>query len=454
VWYAAIFVAGYLLLFLVAYLFLSWTLAHQDRHAIVSELKEFRGLYATGGMSAVQQDVAVDKHFGEESELLVRMADSDNKTLFVSAPEGWSDSDIVRLEKVIPRQTEEPAQVSLDRDHFIVDMVSTRLEDGTWLQVGIGTKEREQILDHFRHLFAGVMIPVLVLGVLSGSVLALRSLHPLRQLIRAVQSVEIGKMGSRVPSPRTEDELDELITLFNEMLGKIETLVSAMKASLDSVAHDLRTPMARLRGVAEMALQSGRDAAHYREALAECIEESERVLSMLNTLMDISEAETGVMELDRQRVDVAELVDGVVDLYAYAAQEKGTTIKTSVIGALDVMADRNRLAQVIANLLDNAIKYTPTGGEVNIEAESHVHDVAITVRDTGIGISPEELPRIWERLYRGSKGRTEKGIGLGLSLVRAVVQAHGGRIEVQSNPGQGSRFIISLPGAPHDPAEP
>ena len=221
------------------------------------------------------------------------------------------------------------------------------------------------------------------------------------------------------PSPNTGDELDELVTHFNNMVKKIEVLINGMKDSLDNVAHDLRTPMTRLRGTAEMALGQGSDENSLREALADCIEESERILSMLDTLMDISEAETGVMPLELQRVGVSAAVEYVLDLYGYVAEEKKIDTAGLCPEDLYVYADPLRLRQILSNLLDNGVKYTEPGGKIEIEAERVKGDVKIVVRDTGVGIEAEDLDKIWDRLYRCDESRTQKGLGLGLSLVKS-----------------------------------
>jgi signal transduction histidine kinase len=184
---------------------------------------------------------------------------------------------------------------------------------------------------------------------------------------------------------------------------------------------------------------------HYREVLADCVEESDRVLVMLNTLMDISEAESGTMQLRREPVPLAEVVARAVDLYRDVADAKGVTLAAIASPDIVVTADRTRLEQVAANLIDNAVKYTPAGGRVDVEVLREADAAVLQVRDTGPGIPADELPRIFDRLFRGDTSRTERGLGLGLSLVKAIVEAHGGAVEVSSELGRGSTFSVSLP---------
>jgi signal transduction histidine kinase len=253
-----------------------------------------------------------------------------------------------------------------------------------------------------------------------------------------------GRTDVRVPTQDTGDALDELSALVNAMLDRIDAVLAGMRGALDNVAHDLRTPMTRLRGIAETALTAN-DPAMLRDALADCLEESDRVVAMLNTLMDISEAETGTMTLRREPTDLNDLIRQSVELYEDLAEERQVEIRTSTESELVVEVDRSRMRQVLANLLDNAVKYTPAGGHVTITATRNGPDAVLTLADTGVGIPPAELPRIWDRLYRGDKSRSTRGLGLGLSLVRAIVAAHGGRVDVQSTPGAGSTFELRLP---------
>jgi signal transduction histidine kinase len=336
----------------------------------------------------------------------------------------------------------------------VLEFASLQFENGVSLQVGMSIVERLAVLERFRAVSFLVLIPLIGLSFTGGAVLASRSLRPLRRLGATVRSVvETGNIKSRIPSEGKGGELDELVVLFNGMLDRIESLVKGMKGALDSVAHELRTPMTRLRVAAETALGegdgtgggTGGGAPGMRDALETSMEESEKILTMLNVLMDISEAETGILKLNKNEELVSSLVDEVVELYRYAAEEKEITIETNVPRDIALPVDPGRIRQVFANLVDNAIKYTPDKGKVRIDAFRNGNRVGVSFSDTGIGIGSDEIDQIWDRLYRGKRVRHHAGLGLGLSLVKAIVHAHGGSVEVESEEGKGSVFSVFLP---------
>ena len=444
--FAGLFIAGSLLLAAATYAFLANSLRRDDSAEIRSRLLEFWAIYQTGRLDLVRRELTLERLVMEERLYMLRIAGRSNNTLYLYIPAHWSQYNPGLLETLPVIREGELIQLPSTRDRTALEVSSLKLPDGNILQIGISTKRRQEVLQRFRRVFVLVFLPLSGLSLLGGFLFSSRSLKPVRHLVEVTKSIiDTGRMSARVPSRGSGDELDELVGLFNRMLSKIDSLIAGMRQSLDNVAHDLRTPMTHLRGTAELALQGREEIDAYREALSSCMEESEQILNMLSSLMDISEAETGVMRLDRKSIDLSSVVDDMVELYGYSADEKDITIVREPGETLIVSADLNRIRQVIANLLDNAIKYTSREGTITVTTGRQGQQAAVTIRDTGSGIPAKDLPHIWDRLFRADQSRRQPGLGLGLGLVRAIVHAHGGQVGVESKPGEGSSFIVHLP---------
>jgi len=444
-WYAAVFILSSVLLFIVVYFMFYSALRQRDRQLIQGKISEYSLREKTDGLEALLGEFRGEHASGELLTFFVRVVDPQNHTVLLNIPRGWRKVLPQELEKIIPSYGQDQWTTLQRKGDIVLDIANYPLSNGMLLQVGRDSHERKELLYRFGNVFVRISIPLLLLSVAGGSVLAFRALRPIRNLIGTVHSVQNGEMQARVPAPQTGDELDDLVQLFNGMLARIETLVNGMRDALDNVAHDLRTPATRLRGAVETALQSESDACTLREALMDCAEESERIVTMLSVLIDISEAETGTMNLDLAQVNIVSLIRETVELYSCVAEEKGVKLETALPDELYARVDSSRMKQIIANLLDNAIKYNSGGGRVHIETCQEGDEVTVSIKDSGVGIPPDDLPRIFDRLYRGDKSRSQRGLGLGLSLVRAVVRAHKGRIEVESDPGEGSLFRVFLP---------
>ncbi len=449
-WYSLVFIVSAGLLFLLTHYLISSAIEEIDSRLVRARISDYTRRARTSGLEGLLRKVRQDDHGNLRVGLFVRVAAPDNRTLWSTLPSGWHKGDLRRIERMSARARGHRLSFKIRNEEDVLDIVGRRLSGGYLLQVGKSSEERSEVLESFRSIFAEIMVALILLGITGGSFLAFRALRPIRDLVATIHSVDTGRMDSRVPPARTGDELDELIRLFNGMLARIELLISGMRGALDNVAHDLRTPVTRQRAVIETALDSASDVSALREALMDCAEESERIVTMLDVLMDISEAETGTMRLNLEKVNVKAVIDDVIDLYQYVAEDKRIEISSEVSPGLYVTADPGRVRQVLANLLDNALKYSPEGGRVELRSAPAGTEVMIEVSDNGAGIAGHDLTRIFERLYRGDQSRSQKGLGLGLSLVQAVVRAHHGRIEVQSQPGEGSRFTVYLPAEPGD----
>ncbi|MBW1780185.1 MAG: GHKL domain-containing protein [Deltaproteobacteria bacterium] len=445
--YALFFVISSSGLFVVAYYLIDNLIEQREREIVRDRIREYRAWYEEGGLRALK--ARFDEQSGTARDIFfVRIMGPLNQVLFVSFPKEFKGVDDGQL-RSMPR-TEEELWLSIkgraEKDAWTVGVAT--LPGGLKIQVGKSSTQAQELLSFFRTVFLMFSVPILLLGIIGGGFLTFRAIRPIRHLIQTVRDIlKTGKMSLRVPVRGERGEMYELVSLFNQMLDRNDALIRAMHNSLDNVAHDLRTPMTRLRGVAEFALQDARDQNACREALADCMEESERVLTMLNALMDIAEAETGVMRLEMGEVSVPEVIDSIIDLYEVVAEDKGITITKHLPQELVISADRTRFQQVIANLLDNAIKYSGEGRGVEISAREEDAHAVISISDQGVGIPASDIDKIWDRLYRGDHSRSQRGLGLGLSFVRAIVYAHGGTVSVESEVNKGSTFSARLPKA-------
>lgn len=448
-WYSSIFITSSVVLFFLAFQMISGIVEDQDREQTRFKLREYVLTAREEGIGDMIEEITREKNDYRPAGFFVRVTDSNNRTLICSLPRRFKAIDCSEIPLFTSDNSLESIVIPRHEDEDVLEIVSTRLPGNYILQVGKSSTQREDLLEKFYQIFLTILLLLAVLGLLAGSFMAFKALSPLRELANTVRKIRAGNMEARVPvrdaHGSRRDELDTLAILFNKMLQRIDTLVKGMREALDSVAHDLRTPVTRLRAVVESTLQKQAGREELENALMDCAEEADRISDILSTLMDISEAETGVMRLELKKQFLQPLIMDVVELYEYVAEEKAISITVDIPEELEIPLDRNRFRQAAANLVDNAIKYGKEGGRLVIRARRENSCVTLSFTDDGAGIDPMDIPRIFDRLYRGDKGRSQKGLGLGLSLVKAVVEGHNFTIEAESAPGIGTKISIKMP---------
>jgi signal transduction histidine kinase len=294
----------------------------------------------------------------------------------------------------------------------------------------------------------GAALMAVIVGLLVSQGLA----APLRRLSTAAGQMSGGNLSARVPL-RGQDEIGQLAGQFNLMAERLEASFAALSAERDALrrfiadaSHELRTPITALKTFNELLQHAAADDPAARtEFLAESQVQLGRLEWITRNLLDLSRLDAGLVDLDLAEHDVREIIEAVAATFKPLASEKGVTLSVESAGDLmPVRCDRARVEMALSNVVDNALKFTPAGGQVRVGAGQVDKMVQLWVKDTGPGIDPADLPHIFERFYRGQSGRAE-GSGLGLAIVQSIAQAHGGQVFAESEPGYGSRFVIELP---------
>jgi heavy metal sensor kinase len=315
------------------------------------------------------------------------------------------------------------------------------------VEVGVSTARTEETVRQVLLMLAiGLPIAVCV-AVAGGFILVRRALKPVDDLSRNAAAITQHNLSERLPVVRTGDALERLSLSLNLMISRLEDAINSSKQFVADASHELRTPLAVLRGELENLAQDLQLKAQTRETLGSALEEVDRLAEIVEGLLALSRLDTGELKSAWVHFDLAELVSTTAGQMSLLAEDKHITVVCDCAARVMIEGDQARLKQVVVNLLDNAIKYTPNGGRVKLEITQEGGDAVLDVADDGIGIPLEALPHVFKRFFRvdGSRSREQGGAGLGLSIVKSICDAHGAQVEVSSTPGQGSRFRIRQP---------
>jgi signal transduction histidine kinase len=357
----------------------------------------------------------------------------------VLAKPGWMETVYRRLEE--PETAEHRALVRV-----------LQLPGGFHLLVGRDLEERERLFDIIANAGRWSLAIVMILGIAGGVFVSRRVLNRVDAMTHTAQTIMAGDLSGRLPIAGSGDELDRLASNLNAMLERIEALMRGLKEVSDNVAHDLRTPLTRLRNRAEEALRTTRDDAGYRSALEATIEESDGLIRTFNALLMIARAESGEAREGMSEFDAAEVAHDVSELYEPLADDKGIALRVEATPA-PVKGNRELVSQALANLVDNAIKYAAEPGpdgangmvsEILVTAGTEGDRIKLAVRDGGPGIPASDRAHVVERFVRLEQSRTKPGSGLGLSLAAAVARLHGGELKLEDN-APGLKAILDLP---------
>jgi heavy metal sensor kinase len=398
-------------------------------------------------------DNEITEHYSPEiNGRFIRVTRADGKQVFISGMprDGTFDPTHVPASKFPAAQPFTQEVEMSDGHELLLHGLPYSASNGTLylIEVAAPYNQIESVLRGLLLTFALGLPLIVALAIGGGYLLMRRALRPVDEIRQKAAQITSRNLSERLPVVRTGDELERLATDLNRMIERLEeSFVQINRFSADA-SHELRTPLTVLQGELESIAQSGqRLPADVRDTIGSALEETQRLAKIVENLLAISRLEAGEARRQPERLDFAELARSTADQMRLLAEEKHIALNCDGTQTVEVDADPARLKQVVVNLLDNAIKYTPEGGEVEVSVTKRDGHAVLKVADSGIGISQADLPHIFDRFYRADKARSRQlgGTGLGLSIVRSICVAHGGQVTVDSSEGRGTVFHVEIP---------
>jgi signal transduction histidine kinase len=450
IYYAAIFTVSAVGALFVIYLVTSTVLLKNLDLDLQKDVEEYGYLLKEEGIKPLLKELQVEAANEGSENFFFRLISAEGKEILTSGLTTWQGlEEAMAVVEMIDTGRDEIffQNISSPELEYEARVAYAKLAPGIYMQMGESKEENDEILEVIVGVFIRTLLLILPLGAVTGWFMARRALAGVEEVTRTARRISKGDFTHRVPIKSRGYEIERLATTFNYMLDRINALISGIREVTDNIAHDLRSPITSMRGTVETTLMNTPNIADYKHMAGNTIEECDRLLGMINAMLDISEAETGAESLDIQAIDVPEVVRQACELFQPLAEEKDISLTLKASNSCHIRGDIKKIQRLVANLLDNALKYTSPGGAVSVEVACGDKGVEVRVDDNGIGIAGDELPHIFQRFFRSDQSRSQEGTGLGLSLAQAIAHAHGGCIDVQSEPGKGSSFVLKLPKA-------
>jgi len=456
-WYAGVFAVSSCVAFLLFYTLITSVFRDRTDQELLGQAREFSTVLAARGLEAVKSLAMLEAQAAGVKKVFFRLLSSSGQVFSSSNMSYWQDIDIreAAIKELVRDRRNVFETITIPNRKDKVRVLHVMVGTGIILQIGQSMEADSRFIDAFKNIFVITMVLLVGLAAGVGWFMARRAVSGVEAVTRTAREISGGTLDKRVPVGTRGDEIDQLAATFNQMLDRIQALVTEIKEMSDNIAHDLKSPITRIRGMAEVTLTTGKAIGEYENMASGTVEECDRLLDMINTMLMITKAESGLDKLNDEGIDLARLVRDACELIEPVAEDKGLGLTCDTPDACHLVGDRRMLQRILANLLDNAIKYTPSGGAVKVSlSEKDGEEVVVAVQDSGIGIPAGDLPHIFERFYRCDHSRSQPGTGLGLSLARAFARAHQGDIAVTSTSGQGSTFTLTLPKSrpPYRPA--
>jgi two-component system OmpR family sensor kinase len=393
----------------------------------------------------------VEAYAPEQSGRFIRITRQDGTVLYESGTARDPAIDVDRISPVVVDRGMGAsfAEIRDGAQHLLLYRLPYVSATGTMYvtETGASLAPIERVLRTLEKILLLIMPLILFAAALGGHFLMTRPLRPLVALTEHAERIGTHALGERLPVIATGDEMERLSLSLNRMITRLEDALDHNRRFSADVSHELRTPLTILRGELEQVAQIPQLPEPTREAIGSSLEEIDRMAKIVENLLAIARLQSGADRMERQRVDLCEIAEWTVDQMHLMADEKSVTIGYLRLNFAPILAEPARIKQVLVNLLDNAIKYTPAGGEISVSVGTTKRMAVLEVKDTGIGIPGQALPNVFQRFYRSDKARSREsgGTGLGLSIVQAICSAHGGSVAIESVEGVGTTVTVELP---------
>ncbi|MFH0788497.1 MAG: ATP-binding protein [Pseudomonadota bacterium] len=445
-WYAGIFTLSSCVAFLLFYMLITSFMREQTDQELLGQVNRFSTLLGSEGVEAVKSVALVEAQAAGEKKVFFRFLSRNGQVFSSSNMAYWKTIYITEgaIRELLHGGRSVFETLSIPDRTDKVRILYAMIDPNIILQVGLVMESYSRFLTAFKRIFIITMSILILAAAGLGWFMARRAVSGVEAVTRTARKISAGTLAERVPVKGRGDEIDQLAHTFNQMLDRIESLLTEIKEMTDHLAHDLKSPLTRIRGHAEVTLTTAKSRNEFETMAAGTIEECDRLLDMINTMLMISKTESGVDTFTAEEIDLTALVQDACELFSPLAEDKGLNLSCEVPESSRLKGDTRMIQRLLSNLIDNAVKYTPSGGFITVSLEEREETLVMVVKDTGIGISFQELPRIFERFYRCDQSRSLEGIGLGLSLARSIARVHGGDITAGSPPNQGSIFTVTL----------
>lgn len=428
---------------------LTGSLAARMDEDLLSDIKQMEAIYQVQGIEELRRQIDFEIESEGTNRMFIRLMDLSGEALATSDMSPWGDIHTLGAWKDLREGEGDVETLKIPGKGHSARVISRRISRSEVFQIGCTLEDDEDLMAAYRRGSILAVFVMLFCGCIIGWFMARRAMSGVERVTQTAVGIGKADLVSRVPLGDEGEEINNLAQAFNDMLERIRGVVIELKEVTNNIAHDLRSPITRIRGIAETTMTGGEQTIdEYREMAEIVVEESDRLVGMINVMLDIAMTEAGAHGMARGEVDIGRLVESTNEIFQTIAEDKGVFLQVNTVpGPLAIRGDLPQLQRMISNLLDNAFKFTPCGGSITLSLDSTDSQAIITIADTGIGISEQDLPRIFEQFYRGDRSRSTPGNGLGLSHVKAIVRAHKGEIRGESTPGKGSTFIVTLPRA-------